>query len=161
MAERIAELHPLVLADGQQAVCLVRERAAEWGIAPNRIGIMGFSAGSAVAVNVALLHDAASRPDFTGAIYGAGRPDVPVPADAPPLFILCADDDDMVPSSESVRLYSDWKEAGHSAELHIYSCGGHGFGMRKQGLPSDTWIDRFGDWLQVQGWLDPTAGKGE
>jgi len=161
MAERIAELHPLVLADGQQAVRLVRERAAEWEIAPDRIGIMGFSAGSAVAVSVALLHDAASRPDFAGAIYGTAGSDVPVPADAPPLFILCADDDDMVPSSESVRLYSDWKAAGHSVELHIYSQGGHGFGMREQGLPSDTWIDRFDDWLQVQGWLDPAVGEGE
>ena len=69
--------------------------------------------------------------------------------------ILCAGDDDTVPASESVRLYGNWKAAGHAAELHIYSRGGHGFGMRTQGLPSDTWIERFGDWLRVQGLLDP------
>ncbi|MBN1581942.1 MAG: alpha/beta hydrolase [Anaerolineae bacterium] len=154
MAGRMAPLRPLILADGQQAVRLVRERAAEWGIAADRIGIIGFSAGSAVTVSVALDHDNSSRPDFAGTIYGGGRQDIPIPVDAPPLFILCADDD-LMASPESVRLYSDWKAAGHSVELHIYSKGGHGFGMRKQGLPSDTWIDRFGDWLRVQGLLAP------
>ena len=151
----MAELHPLIRADGQQAVRVVRERAAEWGIAADRIGIMGFSAGSAVTVSVALEHDATSRPDFAGAIYGGGRGEIPVPQDAPPLFILCADDDRMA-APASVQLYNDWKAAGHSAELHIYSKGGHGFGMTTQGLPSDTWIDRFGDWLQVQGLLERT-----
>jgi acetyl esterase/lipase len=154
MAAVIVSLRPLIRADGQQAVRLVRQYATEWGIAPDRIGMIGFSAGSTVTVSVALEHDADSRLDFAGAIYGGRRQDIPIPADAPPLFILCADDDAMA-SPESVRLYSDWKAAGHPAELHIYSKGGHGFGMRKQGLPSDSWIDRFGDWLQVQGLLDP------
>ncbi len=53
----------------------------------------------------------------------------------------------------SLRLYADWRAAGHLAELHIYAQGGHGFGMRKLGLPSDRWIERFGDWLQAQGLL--------
>lgn len=154
MDRLMAELRPLNLADGQQAVRTVRERASEWGIAPDRIGMIGFSAGSHVTVSVALEHDAKSRPDFAGAIYGGGRNDVPIPADAPPLFILCADDDAMA-SPASVRLYSDWRAAGHSAELHIYSKGGHGFGMQVKGLPSDSWIERFGDWLRVQGLLEP------
>jgi acetyl esterase/lipase len=148
MAELMEPLRPLIVADGQQAVRVVRERASEWGIAPDRIGMIGFSAGSTVTVSVALEHDAGSHPDFAAAIYDAGRQDVPIPADAPPLFILCAGDD-LMASPNSVRLYSDWKAAGHPVELHIYSKGGHGFGMNKQGLPSDTWIDRFGDWLQV------------
>jgi acetyl esterase/lipase len=152
MAALTAPLLPLVTADGQQAIRLVRERAAEWGIAPDRIGIMGFSAGSGVTVRVAYEHDASSRPDFAAAIYGGGSPDIAVPADAPPLFVLCAADDEMA-SPASVRLYSDWRAAGHPAALHIYSQGGHGFGMTQQGLPSDTWIDRLGDWLQVQGLL--------
>ena len=117
--------------------------------------MLGFSAGGAVATNVALQHDAGSRPDFAAVIYGAGHRDVPVPDDAPPLFVLCAVDDPMVPPRISVRLYEDWRTAGHPAELHIYSRGGHGFGMRVQGLPSDTWIERFADWLQVQGLLGP------
>jgi acetyl esterase/lipase len=77
-----------------------------------------------------------------------------VPADAPPLFVLCAGDDPMA-APLSVRLYEDWRAAGHPAELHIYSQGGHGFGMREQGLPTDTWIERFADWLQAQGLLEP------
>jgi len=154
MTALMTPLLPLVTADGQQAVRLVRERAVEWGIAPDRIGIMGFSAGSGVTVSVALEHDASSRPDFAAAIYGGRRKDVPIPADAPPLFVLCAADDAMA-SPASVRLYTDWRAAGHPTELHIYSKGGHGFGMTEQGLPSDTWIDRLGDWLQVQRLLEP------
>lgn len=146
----IATLEPLVLADGQQAVRLVRERAAEWGIAADRIGMLGFSAGGMVATNVALMHDAASRPDFLAAIYAAPCANVPVPADAPPLFVLCAADDPMA-APQSLRLFSQWRAAGHPAELHIYAQGGHGFGMRRLGLPSDTWIQRFYDWLQAQG----------
>jgi acetyl esterase/lipase len=155
MAGLMKPLRPLLTADGQQAIRLVREHASEWGISADRIGIMGFSAGGAVTVSVALERDASSRPDYAAAIYAGGRLDVPIPADAPPLFVLCASDDQMVAPSHSVRLYADWTAAGHPAELHIYSRGGHGFGMRKQGLPSDTWIERFGDWLQVQGLLEP------
>ncbi len=146
MAERMASLRPLILADGQQAVHIVRARANRWGIAPGRIGMLGFSAGGTVTANVALQHDDGSRPDFAAVIYGAGHRDAPVPADAPPLFVLCAADDQMA-APLSVRLYEEWRAAGHPAELHIYAQGGHGFGMRKQGLPSDTWIERFADWL--------------
>jgi acetyl esterase/lipase len=137
-------------------VRVVRQRALEWGIASDRIGMIGFSAGCGVTVSVALEHDEESCPDFAGAIYGGGRKDVPIPSDAPPLFILCAADDAMA-SPASVQLYSDWRSAGHSAELHIYSVGGHGFGMQVKGLPSDTWIERFGDWLEVQGLLGPSG----
>jgi acetyl esterase/lipase len=149
MAERTAPLRPLILADGQQAVRLVRAQASEWGILPNRIGILGFSAGGVVAANVALQHPAGSRPDFAGVIYGGSRDAVSVPADAPPLFVLCAADDPMVPPHISVHLYEDWRAAGHAAELHVYAQGGHGFGMQVRGLPTDTWIERFADWLAV------------
>jgi acetyl esterase/lipase len=149
MAERMASLRPLVLADGQQAIRTVRARADEWGIAPGRIGILGFSAGGAVTASVALQHDAGSHPDFAAVIYGAGGGAVPVPDDAPPLFVLCAADDPMVPPSTSVRLYEEWRAAGHPAELHVYAQGGHGFGMQVRGLPTDTWIERFADWLAV------------
>jgi acetyl esterase/lipase len=156
MAEQMRVLRPLVIADGRQAVQVVRERAAEWNVAPDRIGIMGFSAGGTVTVGAALEHDAGSRPDFAAAIYGGGSEEVSVPADAPPIFVLCAADDAMA-APRCVRLYSDWRAAGHPAELHIYAQGGHGFGMRKQGLPSDTWIERFGDWLEALGLLSPPS----
>jgi len=155
MAELMKPLRPLVLTDSQQAMKVVREHAVEWGIAPNRIGIMGFSAGGAVTAALALQHDSASRPDFAAPIYGVAPEQITVPEDAAPLFILCADDDPQVPSSNSVRLYSAWHATGHPAELHIYAGGGHGFGMKKQGLPVDRWADRFSDWLKAQGFLKP------
>jgi acetyl esterase/lipase len=143
-------LLPQITADGLQAVRMVRAHAAEWGIAPGKVGILGFSAGGVVTTQVALLYDATSRPDFAAPIYGAYPQETPIPADAPPLFLLCAGDDDMaVPIS--LKLYSDWRAGGHAAELHIYAKGGHGFGMNRQGLPSDHWIERFADWLGSQG----------
>ncbi len=149
-------LGPRVLADGQQAVRIIRQRAAEWKISPQRVGIIGFSAGGYVSADVALHHDAASRPDFAAAIYPAIPQHIMVPPDAPPMFIVCASDDPLVPPlTNSVRLYSLFQIAGVPAELHVYARGGHGFGMRKQGLPVDHWIDAYGDWLQSLGMLKP------
>ncbi|MGC8782235.1 MAG: alpha/beta hydrolase [Anaerolineae bacterium] len=153
MAGPLRMVAPLILADGQQAVRLVRQRAAEWRIRPDRIGIMGFSAGGGVTMAVALHYDAASRPDFAAPIYPAHFGDIPVPADAPPLFLAHAADDPLVPAAISVAIYSAWSSAGKSAELHIYSHGGHGFGMNRLGLPVDGWIERFVEWLQAQGLL--------
>ncbi len=144
--------------DGRQAIRTVRQRAAEWGIAPNRVGIMGFSAGGMVTSQAVLKYDAESRPNFAAPIYGAPFDEIAVPKDAPPLFILCAADDSLM-ADESLRLYTQWKTAKCSAELHLYSKGGHGFGMRPQGLPIDHWIERFGEWLQVQGLLPANPSK--
>jgi acetyl esterase/lipase len=156
----VRQLNPMIAADGQQAIRVVRQNSAKWGIDPGRIGILGFSAGGYLALTVALEHSADSRPDFLGAIYAPTRDDLPVPADAPPLFAVAADDDPVVsPAGNSVRIYSAWKAAGKPGELHIYSRGGHGFGIRKQNLPTDGWIDRFGEWLQVQGLLMPVRAK--
>jgi len=152
MAALVEPVYPLVTADGCQAVRLVRARAAEWGISPERVGIMGFSAGGFVTLSTALHFDPSSRPDFAAPIYSAPPLDAPIPADAPPLFLLCAADDDMA-SGVSTRFYSAWRAAGRPVELHIYAKGGHGFGMKKLGLPSDAWIERFGEWLQAQGFL--------
>jgi acetyl esterase/lipase len=147
---RMLDIGGLAIADGQQAVRVVRRRAAEWGIAAYRIGIMGFSAGGVVTTGTAAEYDAESRPNFAAPIYSAPC-DVPsVPADAPPLFIALAGDDQMAVDA-SVPLYTKWQAAKHAAELHIYAKGGHGFGMYTQGLPSDAWIERFGEWLQAQG----------
>jgi acetyl esterase/lipase len=152
LKELTRQIEPLAIADGQQAIKVVREHAAQWGIAADRIGIMGFSAGGRVTVGVALEHDAQSRPSFAAPIYGALWEEITVPADAPPLFIALANDDELA-VDPSIALYGAWRAAGHPVELHIYAQGGHGFGMRKQGLPRDSWIDRFGDWLEAQGLL--------
>jgi acetyl esterase/lipase len=155
-AARRKEAQAMGIADGRRAVALVRAHAAEWGVKPNRIGILGFSAGGWVASGVALEHDAQSRPDFAAPIYGALPPEFKVPSDAMPLFLVHADDDKTVPPARtSVKLYTAWKEAGFPAEMHIYSAGGHGFGMRKKNLPVDGWTDRLREWLGVQGLLAP------
>src|SRR2546426_218857 len=75
------------------------------------------------------------------------------------MFILAATDDPLGLAPQSVALYQDWTAAKKSAELHLYSKGGHGFGMRKQSLPTDHWIERFADWLEVQGLLKKMAPR--
>jgi len=148
---------PLAGADGLVAMKYVREHAADYGVSPDRIGFMGFSAGGAVTGYVAFNYDAASRPNFVAPIYGAiamlGKTEPPV--DAPPMFIVAASDDPLGLAGDSVALYNMWLGAKKPVEIHLYSRGGHGFGMKTQNLPSDTWIDRFGDWLGVQGLLKP------
>ena len=81
--------------------------------------------------------------------------EAPVRADAPPIFILAASDDQLGLAPDSVALYNRWLTAGKPVELHMYTKGGHGFGMRKQNIPTDRWIERFGDWLDAQGLLKP------
>ncbi|GAB3641191.1 alpha/beta hydrolase [Spirosoma arcticum] len=152
-----APVIPLAIADGRRAMEYVRQHAKEFNIQSNRIGLMGFSAGGTVTMGVGFDHNAANRPDFLAPIYpylGAGAiAHQVVPTDAPPLFVCAATDDQLGLAPHSTKLYNDWIAAGKSAELHMYLKGGHGFGMRKQNLPTDTWIDRFGDWLKLNGYL--------
>ena len=146
---------PLAAADGIAAMAYVRKHASEFGIAPNRIGFMGFSAGGTVTASVAFQYSPETRPDFVAPIYaylGAVKP-AEVPKDAPPMFLVAATDDQLGLAPDSVKLYSMWQTAKKPVELHLYAKGGHGFGMRKQNLPTDQWIDRFGEWLGLQGLL--------
>lgn len=139
--------------DGKQALRVAREHAATWNIDPQRIGILGFSAGGIIAVSMAIeQHEVDSRPNFAASIYSPFWLDLTVPVDAPPLFITLANDDLNI-ADGNVSLYSAWKAAGRPIESHIYAKGGHGFDMRKQGLPSDHWMERFCEWLQVEGML--------
>jgi acetyl esterase/lipase len=146
LAKDMRESGAAGIADGRQAVKVVRRRAKEWGIKPDRVGIMGFSAGGIITTAVVMDHEAESRPDFAASIYAPFFGDATVPADAPPLFILCAADD-RIAEAGCVRLYSAWRDAGRPAEMHIYETGGHGFGMTPKGQPVDHWVERFGDWL--------------
>ncbi len=147
---QIEQVRPAATADGLQALRVIRREAPRWGIARDRLGILGFSAGGAVAAGVATTYDAESRPNFAAPIYGAWDGTTVAP-DAPPLFVAAASDDPLVDAEVSARLYSAWKAAGRSAELHLYAQGGHGFGLRRQGFPSDHWIERFWEWLEAQG----------
>ncbi len=153
--EKASPIVPLCIADGRQAIKYVRDHAAEYGISPARIGIIGFSAGGTVAASTAFNYTPENRPDFVAPIYAympaflQGN----VADDAPPLFLAAATDDGFGLASHSVDLYSKWLASKKPAEIHIYQKGNHGFGMHKQNIPTDTWIDRYGDWLGLQGLL--------
>lgn len=140
--------------DGRQAVRFVRRRASEWSLHPHRIGIAGFSAGGGVSVAAATGHEAETRPNFAAGLYPGYRRGTTVPADAPSIFLAIAEDDVLVAPLSAVRLYEAWRKEGRPAELHVFAAGQHGFGMKKQGLPSDAWTDLFNSWLAAQGFLE-------
>jgi dienelactone hydrolase len=147
---------PLSVADARRAVSYVRERATEFGVDPNRVGMIGFSAGAMIALAAAVSSGEREGPDFIAPIYGTimeyMRPLV-VPPTAVPIFLAAASDDQLGFATASTEVYNAWLAQRRSAELHIYAKGGHGFGMRQQGLPVDSWSARFEDWLRFQGLL--------
>jgi acetyl esterase/lipase len=153
--KKITPIIPLCIADGRSAIQYVRTHAAEYGINPAQIGIMGFSAGGTVAASAAFNYTPENRPDFVAPVYAFMPPSLQgtVADDAPPLFVAAATDDGLGLASHSVDLYSKWLASKKPAEIHIYEKGGHGFGMHQQDIPTDTWIDRFGDWLGLLGFL--------
>lgn len=161
------------LQDAQRAISLVRSKAAEWGIDPKRIGILGFSAGGHLTAATATNFDkrayessdeidkTSCRPDFAVLVYPAyltvkGKdelaPDIRVSKDSPPMFFVHAGDDRVL-SDNSVIMYLALKRAGVPAELHVYASGGHGFGLRPSAQPSSAWPLRCADWLRNQGLL--------
>ncbi len=144
------------IADGIQAIKVVRQHAAEWGISPDRVGFTGFSAGAMVASG-ALLQENTARPNFAAFIYGGPFGVMPViPTKLPPVFMAWAQDD-AVALGPVVKFYEALTSAGHKPEAHIFSAGGHGFGMRKQGTSSDQWIDEYYYWLKAQGFTSSAA----
>lgn len=146
------------IADGIQALRVVRRHAAEWGIAPDRIGFMGFSAGAMVTSAALLQPEAAGRPNFAAMIYGGPFGVMPaIPKQLPPMFMAWAQDD-AVALAPIVKFYDALRAAGHKPEAHIFSSGGHGFGMRKQNTTSDHWIDEFYYWLEAQGFTKRVSG---
>jgi acetyl esterase/lipase len=155
------------LADVRRAVRLVRSRAAEWGIDPGRLGVMGFSAGGDLAMLSGTRFERAradasdpidrldSRPDFLVLIYAGFRPNtIHVTKETPPAFLMVADDDRFC-APGTIEFYQALKKAGVSGELHVYARGGHGFGMRKRPLPITSWTARLHDWMDERGYLKP------
>jgi len=143
------------IADGIQAVKVVRQHAAEWGIAPDKVRFLGFSAGAMVASGALLQQDRSARPNFVAPIYGGPFGAMPpIPAKLPPIFLAWAQDDSLALTT-MVRFYDSLQSAGNKPEAHIFSAGGHGFGLRKQGASSDHWIDEFLYWLEAQGFTSP------
>jgi acetyl esterase/lipase len=150
----IAEDGKYGIADGIQAIKVVRVHATEWGVSPNRIVFMGFSAGGSIAEFASVQSDVSARPNYAAPIYGAPFPVPPIPKEVPPFFMEMAQDDTLA-GPQIVAFYDALKAAGYKPEFHIYSSGGHGWGMRKQGKSSDHWIDDFYYWLEAQGLTHP------
>ncbi|HXR40383.1 MAG TPA: alpha/beta hydrolase [Terracidiphilus sp.] len=161
---------PAALQDAQRAVGLVREHAAEWGIDPNRVGVLGFSAGGHLAAALSTHFDQrlydpvdaadklSCRPDFAVVIYPgylaladknfAPNPEINPTATTPPTFILQAEDDP-VHVENAVVYFMALKNAKVPAELHIYARGGHGYGLRRTALPVTTWPASVEAWLHT------------
>jgi len=142
---------PLALDDAQQALRLVRNRAAEWAVDPRRVGMIGFSAGAMTTLATALRNDPAARADFIGIIYGP-LGSVQVPQPTPPLFAAIAADDPLIGTGD-FGLIKSWRDAKAPVEFHLYEHGGHGFGMRRLSTTSDLWADQFHSWMKARGLL--------
>jgi acetyl esterase/lipase len=153
IGEKVGPVLPLSIADGLAAISEVRANAEKYAVDPKKIGFMGFSAGGAVTMGVTFNYTEANRPDFIVPVYPwmVVLGTYEVPADAPPMLVICASDDPLLLAPASIDLYSAWLAQGKVVEIHLYAKGGHGFGMRKQGLPSDHWIQRFYDWSLSEG----------
>lgn len=172
--------HAAPLEDAQRAIRLVRAQAEALGVKPDRIGIMGFSAGGHVAAlastrfdqpSYAPLDDAdrlSCRPDFSLLIYPAYltvadeqgerlAPEATVTAKTPPAFLMQTQDDSVKVES-SVYYYLALKKAKVPGELHVYPTGGHGYGMRLEGVDAATWPQRAADWLRAGGWAGDAGG---
>ena len=142
----LGEVLELAVADAQAAIRLVRRRAAEWRVAPDRIGIIGFSAGGGVAVGTALAAQSDASPDYLVSVYGPSLQDVNVPGHAPPLFVAVGATHFNV-TNGCLALFAAWKAAGKPAEIHVYDGISGGFGMTKRGHPVDGWTERLHEWL--------------
>ena len=136
------------LADARAAFALIRSRKAEWKIDPQRIGMLGFSAGAMLTMATAL-HGEDAKPAFIGNVYGP-IDTMPVPADAPPLFVALAADDPFFANSGN-GLIDAWRQAKRPVEFHLYEQGGHGFGMYQKDTTSTGWFGDYLRWLQMRG----------
>jgi acetyl esterase/lipase len=147
MAARLAPQ----IADANAAFALVRANAAKWHVDPDRVGMIGFSAGAALTM-ATTLHSQEAKPAFIANIYG-GLSAVDVPPDAPPLFAAVAADDPLM--RPDFGLIENWRKANRPVEFHYYERGGHGFGMYPKETTSTGWFDAYAKWLGMHGYLKP------
>lgn len=138
------------IADATAAFDLVRSRATEWQVDPNKIGMIGFSAGAMLTLSTTLYVKQAN-PAFIGTIYGP-LTSVSAPSDAPPLFIALAADDPFF-ANAGFGLIESWKKAKRPVEFHLYEQGGHGFGMYPKETTSTGWFNSFVAWLRMHGFV--------
>jgi endo-1,4-beta-xylanase len=154
------------LADTQRAMRTVRARAAEWGVDPARVGVMGFSAGGELAALVSVRNDNGNdaatdpvekigcKPNFQALIYPGQSGKIQPKEDSPPVFMACGNNDRPDISEGLANVYLLFKKAKVPAELHIYAGVGHGFGIRDRNPASVlAWPTEFNDWLMQVGML--------
>jgi dienelactone hydrolase len=158
-AARTQPSREIAIADAKQALKLIRSRAKHYGVAQNRVGMIGFSAGAMTVMSLAVAEDPAERPDFAVSLYGALLSPGTPPQGAPPLFIVAAQDDTQAPPIKSVEIFHRWTRASMPAELHLYEKGGHGFAFRRHNLPSDRWTGAFENWLSSHGYIPAPSSK--
>ena len=149
-ADRMSGIAPMI-ADSTAAFALIRANADEWGIDPERIGMVGFSAGAMLTMATAL-DDGPADPAFVGDIYGPLAA-MGVKEDSPPLFVALAADDPLFPETD-FGLIREWRAAGIPVEFHYYEQGGHGFGMYDKETTSTGWFDAFAAWMTMHGWMN-------
>ena len=137
------------LADAEAAYAMILKRAKEWGVDPNRIGMIGFSAGAGLTMH-STLHSTTMKLAFIGPIYGGMGP-VKVPKNAPPMFNVIATDDFLFGGQFGV--IESWFKAGIPVEFHLFQNGGHGFGLGNPDRTSNRWFDAFMYWLEVNRFL--------
>lgn len=140
---------PYSSKDALSAIELIRNNASKYNINPNKIGLMGFSAGGAVTMEAAYTSVIKNQPNFIAPIYPWMDivDNQKVPLNKPPAFVSCANDDPLELAAPSVQIYQDWILAGAEAELHMFSKGGHGYGMNKINAPVDRWSQLLIDWI--------------
>jgi len=143
------------LADAEAAYAMIVARAKEWNINPDRIGMMGFSAGAGLTMHCTL-NSKTMKLLFIAPIYGGMGP-VEVPKDAPPLFVALAANDFLF--NGQFGLIKSWFDAKRPVEFHLYQDGGHGFGMGYPGHPTYWWFEPFTHWLDHNGFLKAPAAK--
>jgi len=143
------------LADAEAAYALIVSRAKEWNVNPDRIGMMGFSAGAGLTMHCTL-HSKTMKLLFIAPIYG-GQGAVEVPKDAPPLFVAIAANDFLF--NGEFGLIKSWYDAKRPVEYHLYQDGGHGFGMGYPNHPTYWWFEPFTHWLDHNGFLKNTLAK--
>jgi acetyl esterase/lipase len=153
IGKNVGMVLPLSVDDAHNAIEYVRSNAQYLEVDPSKIGLMGFSAGGAVTMEATYTYDDYSRPNFIAPVYPwmTVLTRKTVPADAPRMFVVCSTDDPLGLATGSVEIYGDWVRAGISSELHMYAKGGHGYGVKVQELPSDTWVSRFIEWMEGEG----------
>jgi acetyl esterase/lipase len=144
--KKLTELIHMAISDAAMAMHIIRQHAAGWNLDPEKVGIMGFSAGGGVAAGIAMLDDMAAYPDFIVSVYGPSLLDVVVPEHAAPLFIAVGAEHPNV-AEGCIELFRSWRGAGKSAEIHVFANIPGPFGISKTGKSSDTWPDLLYEWM--------------